>query len=416
MERYDTTDNRIWKGTIGVLVLICLLVLGALSGKMFETVDAGEIVVIQHPFDGELEVFSSPGLFYQHFGKATHYKKSFQFWFSSQTDQGSTANQAIKIRFNDGGHADISGSVRADLPSILDQVKDIHVRLGSQMAVEQEMVRTVIEKSVYMSGPLMSSKESYAEKRNLLITYIEDQASGGVYKTIPREVKIKDPMTEVEKTVTIVEIALDEKGSPQRQEASPLQRFGIRLYNLSINDIKYDQLIEQQISAQQQAIMSVQTAMAEAKKAEQRAITAAKEGEANAAKAKWEQETIKAKAVVEAQQRLEVADLDRQAAEQKKQEQILLGTGEAERKRLVMSADGALTQKLESWVKVNELYATSISNYKGAWVPSIIMGGGNAGNGYPGMGAQDFINFLMMHSAKQLSLDMNVPTGARPPQ
>jgi len=409
-------ESNLVKKTIGVLVMIGLIVLGMLSGKMFEHVGAGEIVVIQDPIDGDLHVYFSPGLYWQNLGKATHYKKSFQFWFSAQTDQGAAANQAIKIRFNDGGHADISGSVRADMPGTEDQMKDIHMRLGSQMAVEQELIRTVIEKSVYMSGPLMSSKESYADKRNVLITYIEDQASTGVYKTIPREVKIKDPMTEAEKTVTIVEIALDDKQTPQRQEPSPLLRFGIRLYNLSINDIKYDPTVEQQINSQQQAIMSVQTAMAEAKKAEQRSITVAKEGEANAAKAKWEQETIKAKAIVEAEQRLQVADLDRQAAEQKKQEQILLGTGEAERKKLVMSADGALSQKLEAWVKVNELYAAAISNYKGAWVPSIIMGGGNAGNGYPGMGAQDFINFLMMYSAKQLSLDMRVPTGAAPPQ
>jgi len=415
MARYDGASG-IWKKTIGVLVLIVLIVLGVFSSKLFETVGAGEVVVIQDPIDGELHVYFSPGLKYQNLGKATHYKKSFQYWFSSKTDQGTTADQSIIVRFNDGGHATISGSVRADLPSSEEQMKDIHMRLGSQMAIEQELIRTVIEKSVYMSGPLMSSKESYADKRNVLITYIEDQASGGVYKTIPRETKIKDPMTEVEKTITIVEISLDDKGNPQRQEGSPLQRFGVRLYNLSINDIKYDQQVEAQISTQQQAIMSVQTAMAEAKKAEQRAITVAKEGEANAAKAKWEQETIKAKVMVEAEQRLQVANLDRQAAEQKKLEQILLGEGEAERKRLVMSADGALSQKLEAWVKVNELYAAAIANYKGAWVPNIIMGGGNAGNGYPGMGAQDFINFLMMYSAKQLSLDMRVPTGATPPQ
>lgn len=401
--------NRIWKVTIGVFTLIALGVLLGLSVKMFETVDAGEIVVIQDPIDGELHVYFAPGLAYQNLGKATHYNKSFQFWFSKKPDQGDSQDQSITVRFNDGGHASISGSVRADLPSSEEQMRDIHSRLGSQLAVEQELVRTVIEKAVYMSGPLMSSKESYSDRRNALITFIEDQAAKGVYQTTAKEVKTTDPVTGDEKTITVVEISIDSKtNAPARQEQSPLERFGIKLYNLSINEIKYDNVVEKQINAQQQAIMEVQTAMAEAKKAEQRVITVGKEGEANAAKAKWEQETIKAKVMVEAEQRLAVAELDRKSAEQKKQELILLGEGEGERKRLVMAADGALSQKLEAWQKVNELYANAIANYKGAWVPSIVMGG-NSGS-TPGLGAQDFINLMMMNTAKQLSLDMSVPT------
>lgn len=411
-EERSSSLKQLFKIVIGVLGIIILIALIASATRMFETVQAGEIVIIQDPVDGELHVYSDPGLKWQNFGKATHYKKSFQFWFSKFKDQGTESDQSIVIRFNDGGHATISGSVRADLPGDPKQMIDIHMRLGSQAAVEQELVRTVIEKSVYMSGPLMSSKESYADKRNLLITYIEDQAARGIYRTVPKEVKVKDPMTGVEKTITIVEIAVDDKLNPTRQEDSPLQRFGLRLYNLSINEIKYDKTVEDQINTQQQAIMSVQTAMAEAKKAEQRAITVEKEGEANAAKAKWEQETIKAKLVVEAEQRLAIAEFDKQTAEQRKQEQILLGEGEAERKKLVMAADGALTQKIDAWKEVNFKYAESIAAYKGAWVPSIMMGGyGGGQSSYPGMGAQDFINMLMMQSAKQLSLDVSVPAG-----
>jgi regulator of protease activity HflC (stomatin/prohibitin superfamily) len=258
-----------------------------------------------------------------------------------------------------------------------------------------------------MTGPMMTSKESYAEMRNELISYIEDQAINGVYKTIPKEVKIQDLMTGAEKTVMRVEIAKDASGAPLRQEASPLTRFGVKIYNLSINSIDYDDNVEKQISAQQQAIMEVQTAMAEAKKAEQRALTAAKEGEANAAKAKWEQETIKARAVTEAQQKLEVAELDKKAAEQTKQKEILLGEGEARRKELAMQAEGALEQKLKAYIEVNKVYADAISKYTGAWVPTIVMGSGASGKS--GSGAQDLIDLLMVKTAKDLSLDLSVP-------
>ncbi|MCX6739653.1 MAG: SPFH domain-containing protein [Candidatus Parcubacteria bacterium] len=407
------SPQGLFKKTIGVLAILALFVLAAASTKLFEQVAAGEIVVIQDPYDGELHFYTDPGLVYQNLGHATHYKKSFQYWFSKMDDQGNTKDQSIKIRFNDGGHATISGSVRVDLPVDKVMLRDIHTRLGSQAAIEQEVIRTVIEKSVYMSGPLMSSKESYAEKRNSLITYIEDQAASGIYRTISKEAKVTDPLTGTDKTVTQVEIATDAAGLLLRQESSPLLRFGLKLYNLSINAIDYDGEVEKQINSQQQATMEVQTAMAEAKKAEQRAITVEKQGEANAATAKWEQETIKAKAVVEAQMRLDVATLDRQAAEQTKQKEILLGEGEATRKKLVMEADGALSQKLEAWTKVNELYANAISNYKGNWVPGVMMGGSSANYGN---GAQDLINLLSVSTAKQLSLDMSVPAGNQPPK
>lgn len=41
-----------------------------------------------------------------------------------------------------------------------------------------------------MTGPLMSSKESYAEKRTNLIRFIEDQISNGVYKTAQKDIKV----------------------------------------------------------------------------------------------------------------------------------------------------------------------------------------------------------------------------------
>jgi len=172
--------------------------------------------------------------------------------------------------------------------------------------------------------------------------------------------------------------------------------------------------------------MEVQTAIANAKKAEQAAITAEKNGEAEAAKAKWEQEVIKAKEVTKAEQEKQVAEtaakkekvvaetaaeqrknvqaLDLESAKMKKEADIALGEGESQRRKLVMSADGALEKKLEAYLKVNEMYATAIGNYKGNWVPTVQTGGSAAGNAQNG--AIDLINLLAVKTAKDLALDM----------
>jgi len=406
MEEYLTPKNivKIAGLTIGgILLLIVLLSLGSIM----EGVDADEIMVLQDPIDGELHVFTTAGLKWQWFGTCTHYQKAFQFWFSKLEDEGEGYDQSIPVRFNDGGEANISGSARIIMPMDEKSLTDLHMKFGSQEAIQHELIRQTIVKAVYMSGPLMSSAESYAEKRNYLIQYIEDQASRGIYRTLQREEKTVDPITGEEKTITVVEILIDaETNLPKRQDSSPLQEFGVRMSNLAINAINYDKKVEAQISKQQDLKMEVMTSIATARQAEQQALTVEKQGQAAAAQAKWKAEESRARAVVEAEQRRDVAKLDAETAHLRKQEQILLGQGEAERKKLVMRADGALDKKLQAWLQAQQAYATAMAGYKGAWVPSIVMGGegGGAGNG-----AQAFMDFFMLKAARDLSLDMSVP-------
>ena len=387
---------------LGSLAMFCLTLLFVMSFRLVENVDAGENVVIQDPYDGEIHVYKSPGIVWQGLGKVTHYKKSNQFWFLKPKEKSGDPDNSIAVKWNDGGHADISGSIRYDLPTDDANMIRLHSTFGSQEAIENSLIKTNIEKAIYMTGPLMTSKESYAERRNDLIFYIEDQASRGVYKTRQRDVKEPDPLTGEEKIVTKVEIQHDSSNVPYRQETSPIAQNGIKLYNISINAIVYDGNVEKQIATQQQATMQVQTAIANAKRAEQDAITAQKQGEANAAQAKWEQEVIKAKAVTQAEQELAVQELATKKAASYKQQQILEGEGDAQKKKLVMQANGALEQKLDAWLKAQSYWAEAFKGYQGNVTPTYQMGGSTGG----GNAAQDFMQMMMMKSAKDLSLDL----------
>lgn len=402
---YNNSNNRQKQGltfmrivglVFAAIVTVTLLII---LPKLWEDVDAGEVVIIQDPFDGDLHVYKESGYAWQALGKATHYRKSNQFWFSAAKNKDDV-NMAIPVKWNDGGHAEISGSVRYDLPMDDAKLIKLHSTFGSQNALENQLIKTNIEKAIYMTGPLMSSKESYAEKRNDLIYYIEDQASKGVYKTKQKEGKEVDPLTGEEKIVTRVEIVEKTPGLFARQEESPIFAYGVRLYNISINSITYDTTVEKQIQTQQQAIMNVQTAIANARKAEQDAITTAKQGEAAAAKAKWEQEVIKARLVTEAEQRNKVAQLDVQTAELAKKKAILEGEGEAAKKRLVMQADGALDQKIRAYITVMGYWAEAFGKYQGNITPTIQSGSG-ASNG-----AYNFMELMGAKAARDLSLDL----------
>ena len=392
---------------LGTIALVAVLLV-AVSGSLFENVDAGKICVIQAPVSGELKIYFNQGLKYQGFGKVTNYNKETEYSFSSAHDKGDRADESISIRFNDGGKARISGSFRYELPRERSLMEELHSKYGSQTAVDQELVRTIIEKAVYMTGPLMSSKQSSAEKRNDLLSFIEDQAKVGVYKTRVIEKKEIDPLSGKEKTVAFTELVTDSMGSVLRQDESPLSKFGINIYNLSLNQIKYDETIEKQIAEQQNAIMRVQTSIAEAREAEQQAIKAEALGKATAATARAEQEVEKVKAVTQAEKKRDVAKLNMEAAEYYKQEQILKGEGDAARKRLAAQANGSLEQKLEAYMQVQKFWAEAFSKSQQPFVPSVVMGGGGAQSAGANSSAQTWMQMMMLQAAKDLSLDMKV--------
>lgn len=383
------------------------LVIAALIGtpwfvtNMWENLDAHEIMVIQSPMDGTLTVHTDPGVKVQGFGKVTKYPRRAQYEFSS--DDATSK----KLRFNDGGHANLYGSVSWEMPLSAKEVIAIHKTFGSAEGVQSAAVGKMIDAAVYLAGPLMSSTESSGERRSELVQYINDQAEHGVYVTTVKEKEIIDPMTNQKKLATVTVIERDKDGMPRRQQGSILGEFAIKLLPMSIKELKYDSVVENQIKQRQEATTQVQIAQAQAKRAEQDALTTAKQGEANAAKAKWEQETIKAKMVTEAQQKLEVATLGAKEAAQWKTEQILRGEGEAERKRLVMSADGALEPKLNTVLEVHKVWADAYAKNTTQQVPSVVMGGSSDSRTAMG-NAQNLMDLLTIKTSRDLAIDLGV--------
>jgi len=372
----------------GVLLSIIL------AANCFEDIAAGEIAVIQSPVSGAMSVTSTPGWAWQGGGTVTKYQRSNQLWFSNKEDEGGKG--AINIGFNDFGTGTVSGSVRWYMPTNKEQVLKLHSDYGTQESIELKLIKQAVTKAIYMSGPLMSSKEAVSEKKTLLLTYTEDQANNGIYRT--RAVKTKDTLSDANSRLS--EIVLKD-GKPQIIKASDVAVYGVTLSNFTINEIVFSDAVTRQISDQQKLVMAVQTSKANAQKAIQDAITTMKQGEAAAAKAKWEQEVIKAKLVTEAESRNKVAELDVKTADLRKQKDILEGQGIATKKRLVMEADGALDQKLQAYMTVQKYWADAFSNYGGSLVPQFQSGGGSGNNA-----GIDFMQLMTAKAQMDLSLSL----------
>jgi hypothetical protein len=369
-------------------------------------------------------------MFGQWFGRVTEYKQAGTYGFSDEPapggdEPGSAASPAVEVRFNDGGIAHLSGNARFELPLNPADMIQIHNKFRSYDHIAQTLVKPAIAEALILTASLMSAEESYSGRRAEFAQLAWDQVLNGIYITESEETEVVDPITQERKKKRIVHIKYAKDGTPVRKP-NPLKEFNIRVSQFFLDkDFGYENGVLQQIANQRDAMMKTVAARAEAEKAQQDKLTAEAQGQANVMTAKYEAEVVKEKAVVEAQkrksvaeteaqQRLEVARLDKSAAEEYRQMQLLRAEGDAEYKRKVMQADGALAQKLAAWIEVNKRYAEAIENYQGAWVPNLVMGG-QAGSAAGPQTAQDLINLLTAKTAQELSLDLTMPRGgARP--
>ena len=422
---FNLTTSQIRKIVGGLIAIICLIVFWVAMENLVVDVPAGKHVVKQSFGTGHLEVFSEPGWKWQGFGNLTEYDKSNQLWFTNRNKKdGTVVDYSLPIRFSDGGTARIHGSLRYDLPGG-EKLIDLHQKYKSGEAIERELLIPVIQKSIQFSGPVMTSKESAAARRNDLLTIIEDQMVNGVYKTDIERIQVDDITSDGGKKWVDVLRPVQDKNAPNgiaRAEVSPIQSAGIKVHAIAVTDINYDDRVEDAIRKQYDLEMEVQTAKTAAITANQKVVTAEAEGRAKEKEAEWQARELAKKQIVEAdrdkqiaetqaKQKFEVAKLDKQAAEAEREAQIARAEGEAKAMELVasarkkqMEADGALEAKLKAYENVNKAFADAISKVE---LPQVMLvSGGKDGQGSSSP-VNDLLNMLNSKAASDL-LNMGV--------
>lgn len=420
----------------GVAILMTLI----LSTLAIGINDAGHRTVVQYP-NGTLSVEFDPGVYMQWFGSIKVYNDVITFDFDETVNgEGSTLDQpGISVRYQDGGQGTVFGIARFRLPSTTQDMLKVHKEFRSNEGIAYKIIKTTTAEIANHTAGLMTSEESYAEKRGTYTQYFKTQLNNGKFATVQKEIitteagfefclekiltaALKKECKDVKKTTKQIPVIAQIKGIPQHVE-DDFDQYGISVSGFNLVDWGYEDKTLKQISAKREATMAIITSKANAERAKQDAITAEQQGLANVKVAQYEKEVEKERAVVDAERVAEVAVINAKqlvdvAAQQKlEQEQLKLaayeekkkliaqGQGEAEKKRLIMVADGALEQKLAAWVKVNDAYARNFAKQK--WVSEIQMGGAN---GTSGSAAADMIQLLSTQAAKQLSLDMSMKT------
>jgi hypothetical protein len=404
-----------------IIIIVIVIAILATTPMTFGINDAGHRTVIQYP-TGTLFVRFEPGIYPLWFGTATIYRDVITFDFDKEDSvtESSIDQQGISVRYQDGGTGKIYGKTRFDLPKDEVTMISLHKSFRSNNGFAQKLLKTVTEEAQNLTAGLMTSEEAYTAKRGTFIEWSRDQLQKGKYKTRLEEISETDATTGKVITKKIPVIDYGETGTPVHLD-NDLQRYGVTISGYQITDWNFEQKTLDQISAKREATMAIITAKANAERARQDAITAEEQGKAAVMKAKYEKEVDKEQAIVDAQklkevaiisaaQKVQVAEQMKLEAEQKKlaaneykQEQILRGEGDGSYKRLVMQADGALQQKIDAYIQVNERYAEALKHQK--WVPEVVMGSQGS---QTGSAATDMMNLLMLKTARDLNLDMQM--------
>lgn len=420
-------------GILGKAMIPTLMITGMIgfcvmfSPLLFGINDLGERTIIQYPWGSKTIRFDN-GWYFQGFGKVTEYGDYLTFDFSKgKTDAATLDTDGISVRYRDGGTGSVHGKARFALPNDFDSMMKLHKAFKSHEGMANKLILPITQEAMNLTAGLLTSEGAYAEERGRFIELSGEQIKKGRIKTRLEQETVKDQVTGQIVVKNIPVPVYDNNGQYIHVE-SGLMKFGIHDVVMQITDWNFEPKTMAQISDKRAATMAIITAKANAEKAKQDAITAEEQGKANVMKARYESEVVKERAIVEAERSKEVATIkaqqkvevaaqrlleakqDKLTAAEYKEEQILIGEGDAERKRLVFEADGALQQKLDTYEIVMTRVSEALSHQK--MVPEIVIGGSpdsgvNSGNN----GADTAMNLMQMLSirtAKDLALDMSV--------
>lgn len=394
--------------------------------------DNGFRTVVQLP-NGTTFVKFEPGIYFDLFGSTWTYPDVLTEDFTGSEE----GNLPIPVRYQDGGTGHIHGVARLSLPNDAETMLKVHKEFRSHEGIRAKIFRPTLKESANLTAGLMTSEEAYTAKRGDFADWTQDQFVNGPYETVLTTVKVEvepEQLNEAgevvrkavtrEKEVPIIDMST---GAARHQQASDITQYLFQVSGFSINDWSFEQKTLDQIQTKRAAEMAIITSRAEAEKAKQQEQQAVAEGLRNVATAKYKEEVEKAKQVVIAEREKEVAVIAAQrqvevntqnvlaqqqdvlAATEEAKAIELRSTAEADAKKRIMLADGALAQKLATYEAVNAKYAEEFARQK--WVPELIMGGAEGGNG--SNDASAMIDLLSVKTAKDLALDMTMETNTK---
>lgn len=408
------TISAIIGGVIAFIIIIAILAGGV--GKN----DAQNWQIIQS-VGGKITVRDQAGWYPKWFATVWTFPRYVDKSWNDVEDEGEKTIESIRTTFNDGGTAQVSTYVRYATPTSEEERIEFHRQFSGNVENATIAVKSHQINCIKATGPLMSASENQSARKAEFTQLIEAQLSDGLYqmKRMEREVEVEKEEEEsaVRLKQITTELVCDKDGKPLIAKDSPLDFYGIKILQFSVTGTDYDPDTLQQFATKKRSFLAAEQSKADREKEKQERLNIIEKGLREVAEAQAAANVVKEKAVVEAQQKVEVALQTKLEAETTAEMALSVATiakqeasvkfskaeidakaitvlAQAERERIKLA--GALTEleqaKIDAQVQMATEVAAGLAQIQ---VPSVmIMGGNGTGDGSDLM--KNLINLKLM--------------------
>ena len=399
-------SNKVLYAVGGLVILLFLMMINPFGYN-----DLGYREVVETPIGQKYVIFTN-GIYWKLPGsKITTYPNVITISHRGTTTGSTIEGTQILIRFNDATEAYAQTVVRFRLPDKEADMLTLHSEYVNKEYLALKGLQPYTIECVKNSAQLMDSEQHYSGGRAQLSQFFQDQLEEGLYLLDVSEKVFRDSITNELKRIYESDIRLGKNGEKIRK-GSDLKRFGINIASATIENVDYESQVDEKLKKKIEASTREAVSKQNLVTAQQEAMTAEAEGRRRLVEIEYEEKQRQTQAVVQAETQVKLAekDMDKQriAAEAAKLEAAKiksLADAEAYAKQKIMSADGALDKKLETYEEVQRLWAEDFQNYQGALVPTFQTGG--IGNGKANAGI-DFMEIMGAKAAMDMNLDFQV--------
>lgn len=361
---------------------------------------------------------------------------------------GSSISGPYRVRLADNWTGDVTQTTRFAIPQDSEQFLSmartfrsperlISTTLKPAVTASLDSVSNMFTMEEYYSGgkrdQFKSEFKDTIEKGRAQVKQVSLNQAGGVIpsRAAASNSDVAADTSEIGDTEVrrvVMEKVTDASGNDIRTPHD-FAEIGILVSSAILENLDPDDKYEEQINDRKAAASRRVVAREQRLEQEEQRLLAIQQGETDIAKrqaaAKVEQiekttnaETTKKLALIEAERMREEAEIAKQTAEIEleraridAQSVTVAADAEAYAKQAILEADGALQQKLDAWVKAQQVWADAASKIN---VPTtVIAGGGDSGNAGNALGTvEQFMQLMMMNAATQLSVDPKIGSPA----
>ena len=428
---------------IGSTVLGVLGILVGLGGSVGYN-DAGYCQHIRTIFGNETSTCNT-GWYFEGWGTSTqwpHYITVANTFDSAS--EGSAIMAPYKVRLADNWTGDVSQTTRfgipQDEPQFLKMARDfrspdrlITTTLKPAVTASMDSVANMFTMEEYYAGGKRDTFKSEftmaVEQGRARVRQVKLNQAGGVVpsRAAANDSEVAANTSDVGDTdvrSVVIEKLTDDAGNDIRIPHAFMD-YGVNVASAILENVDPDDEYERQIGERKSAASRRVVAREQRLEQEEQRLLAIQEGSTNIAKrqaaAQVEQiqqttdaETQKKLALIAAEQvregariAQETAAINLERARIDAEAVTVAADAEAYAKEAILTADGALQQKLDAWVKAQSVWADAASKIN---VPSTVFNnGGSEGVAGNALGTVDqFMQMMMMKTAKDLQVDPTI--------